>query len=751
MTFKVIHGPPCSGKSTYARKNMGMHDVLFDYDAISSALTNDNSHTVKGREYAHRFVMDMRSAYVDTAKAGKHIAQNVWFLITNLNDETRQWLEPLSPEYIRMEVREAECLHRLDHDDTRPDKAAWAEVIKKWFQDHVKDTTNNQNIKSAPRIRGCEDYLSNEKQYRSASWEASNNECTITGYAVVFEQRTVLFKDPETGKEYGEVIDRHALDGADMSDVVLRYNHTGRVLARTRNGSLRLTLDDYGLRIDADMSQSDEAKSHYQDIKNGLVDKMSFAFTDVQAMWDPQTHTRRILKIGRLMDVALVDFPAYNQTEVSARSHFEPYVDTDRASYRAAQVRTVHDSLLARIGQLGFCDEDQATDYRSQTMIDAGVAPLAPNLSWNTRGDTELDPIKHEILKLRDDIRLANTSSDLEAAAQRQQKLTALELQWQVAGARRNEIRKAIANGAGEPMPGTQPYTNYHARKEDANMNPESREFYGEFIEKRAAGSTGTMSKVIPTAVIEGAMEKAPNVFLNAARITSIAHNGNLVLPIAALQPIDKHDENAEISDAGYVPGTITIVHDEYCYQTGYSDLGLQLSASSLEGILQTTIVGSMLKKMDGICLGAIAGQAYTAGTNAVQIASGAAPDHAAFVELAGYLGSDFLANAKWYMHPITYFTWLLGLKDSNGRPLLPPGEVADNLAFCGFGISLDSQIPAKTVYFGDATRIHLNYARSPELKRWTDHDHNTEKFSIRAVAGAAAEPGCMVKMYVAG
>lgn len=71
--------------------------------------------------------------------------------------------------------------------------------------------------------------------------------------------------------------------------------------------------------------------------------------------------------------------------------------------------------------------------------------------------------------------------------------------------------------------------------------------------------------------------------------------------------------------------------------------------------------------------------------------------------------------------------------------------------AFCGYGIELDSQIPANTVYFGDATRVHLNYAREMELNAWTDYDHNTQKFSFRTIAGAAAEPGCMVKMYLAG
>lgn len=283
-------------------------------------------------------------------------------------------------------------------------------------------------------------------------------------------------------------------------------------------------------------------------------------------------------------------------------------------------------------------------------------------------------------------------------------------------------------------------------------MTTESREFFNKIIETRAAGSTNTMTSVIPAAVMQQyVVEKAPGAFLAAAKITAIAHNGNLTLPIATLQAVEAHAENAEVTDAGYVPGKITIAHNEYCYQTGYSDLGMKIGAENLERIVRDTILASMLKKMDGICIDAVAALTYTKSSNAVEIASAAAPTYAEFVELAGYLGSDFLEEAKWYMHPSTYFTWLMGLRDNQDRPILDASKLVSGQAFCGYGIELDSQIPAKTVYFGDAGRVHLNYARQPELNAWTDYDHNTQKFSVRTVAGAAAETGCMVKMYAAG
>ena len=139
MSFKVVYGPPCSGKSTYVKEHKGSTDVLFDYDRIFSAMTYATEHTKSERGFAHRFVMDVRSAFVRTAKNGEHGAEDVWFIITYPSERDREWLEPLNPEYILMDVTEEECLARLEKDDTRPDKEHQAEVIKKWFKDHTEE------------------------------------------------------------------------------------------------------------------------------------------------------------------------------------------------------------------------------------------------------------------------------------------------------------------------------------------------------------------------------------------------------------------------------------------------------------------------------------------------------------------------------------------------------------------------------------------------------------------------------------
>ena len=183
----------------------------------------------------------------------------------------------------------------------------------------------------------------NDFERRTSNWEAGN-EAIITGYAVVFDQRTVLYKDPETGIEYGEIIDCHALDGADMSDVVLRYNHNDNfmVLARTRNKSLDLNVDEKGLFIDATLQDDiTEHRDIFNAIKSGLIDKQSFAFVVNEDEYDYDTDTRTITKIGKVFDVSVVDQPFYNETDVSvARNESDEFLE------RRKQLREEHEAEL---------------------------------------------------------------------------------------------------------------------------------------------------------------------------------------------------------------------------------------------------------------------------------------------------------------------------------------------------------------------------------------------------------------------
>lgn len=147
--------------------------------------------------------------------------------------------------------------------------------------------------------------------------QEEKKELYVEGYAVRFNSPTVLFEFG--GVEYKEQIDRHAFDEAQMDDVIFNYNHGGKVMARTRNGTLELKVDDDGLFIRARLDGTEEGRRLYDEIAGGYIDRMSFAFTVREESFDKQTNTWTVQKVKRLYDTSAVDIPAYDDTSIEAR------------------------------------------------------------------------------------------------------------------------------------------------------------------------------------------------------------------------------------------------------------------------------------------------------------------------------------------------------------------------------------------------------------------------------------------------
>lgn len=138
----------------------------------------------------------------------------------------------------------------------------------------------------------------------------------IEGYAIVYNARTTLYE--YEGKKYYEIISSTALDGCDISDVVLRYNHSDQVfgVASTKNGTLELMNDSKGLKIRAKLANTTVGRDLYEMIKEKYCSKMSFAFILGDDEYDRDSRTRIIKKFKRIIDVSVVDMPAYPQTNV---------------------------------------------------------------------------------------------------------------------------------------------------------------------------------------------------------------------------------------------------------------------------------------------------------------------------------------------------------------------------------------------------------------------------------------------------
>lgn len=151
----------------------------------------------------------------------------------------------------------------------------------------------------------------------------SEKDMILEGTAAVFEKPTVI--EEYDGIEYKEVIDRHAFDNSDFSYCCLKYNHANSslLLARTRNNSLSVNIDDVGLKFHAKLFNTTNSRDVYTIVKEGGLDQCSFAFTVKRSEYDKLSHTRRILEIDKVFDISIVDVPAYGDTHVEARSFFE--------------------------------------------------------------------------------------------------------------------------------------------------------------------------------------------------------------------------------------------------------------------------------------------------------------------------------------------------------------------------------------------------------------------------------------------
>jgi HK97 family phage prohead protease len=145
----------------------------------------------------------------------------------------------------------------------------------------------------------------------------------LTGRPVVYDQPTVI---KDIFGEYTEVIRRGALDGADLSDTRLLYNHDLSKVPLARSPkTMWFKLDPAGLTMTAELPDTEEGRSVYTAVKRGDLTGMSFAFKVPEggSRYDAKTNTRTITKIEKIYECSIVPFPAYPQTSVEARAAIE--------------------------------------------------------------------------------------------------------------------------------------------------------------------------------------------------------------------------------------------------------------------------------------------------------------------------------------------------------------------------------------------------------------------------------------------
>ena len=167
----------------------------------------------------------------------------------------------------------------------------------------------------------------------------------VEGYATTFNSTYTLYS--YGNYEVQEQIAPDAFDQCDMSDVIMQYDHEGRVFARTSNGTLELKIDDHGLLIRADLSGTELGRQLYGEIMGGYITKMSFGFVvGEDKREETEDHAsgkitvlRTITRIDKLYDVSAVSIPANDATEISARSFGEGVIREALEEVRAVRER----------------------------------------------------------------------------------------------------------------------------------------------------------------------------------------------------------------------------------------------------------------------------------------------------------------------------------------------------------------------------------------------------------------------------
>lgn len=190
------------------------------------------------------------------------------------------------------------------------------------------------------------------KELRYAEIEPSGvSDLTLIGHPIVFETPTTI--NLEDGSSYTEIIHRGALDHCDLTDSTLKVNHNDAMVPLARTGrTMRLTVNDDGLYMVASLAGDNQtAREVYSAVRRGDLSGMSFAFTVPEggSRYDPATNTRHIDQIDRILEVSVVEHPAYPTASVEARDAITAARDAARAQ---AQDRAQRIAAMARAARI---------------------------------------------------------------------------------------------------------------------------------------------------------------------------------------------------------------------------------------------------------------------------------------------------------------------------------------------------------------------------------------------------------------
>ena len=217
--------------------------------------------------------------------------------------------------------------------------------------------------------KSIDEKLNEGRQYRNIDISGfelrkdGDQEKIVSGYATTFNQPYELYRWAYDGHVYivNEQVDARAFDDCDMADVVMQYDHEGRVFARTSNDTLELATDQHGLHVRADLGGTEIGRDLYEEIEGGYTTKMSFGFRVAEDKREETierneetgvtttTVLRTITKISKLYDVSAVSLPANDATSISARNFGKGVIDEIMEEYQKREAQKTRIKILTEV------------------------------------------------------------------------------------------------------------------------------------------------------------------------------------------------------------------------------------------------------------------------------------------------------------------------------------------------------------------------------------------------------------------
>lgn len=346
----LVLGSSCSGKSTYVRSNSDSGDLIFDFDNIHKAISNNPSH--RHIKNIKDYVFEIRKTIYNKLKEDDNI--RAWIINSTPYKENRQKIvDELGAEIIYLKRSKEKCLEIAKNE--RPEE--WLEYIENYhqnFQD-FDDTENVKIIDMDNETLNKRNNLNTEglerRNFINSEIRIANSESReVVGYASVF---TDSEGNPALSENLGgfrEKIDPNSFDTVLDDDVKALFNHNPDLILASKANSLKLSVDERGLKYSFTIP---EGLSYGNDLlvnlENGNVTQSSFGFIVEEDSWDEDEDgntIRTIIKVGRLLDVSPVVYPAYPDSTVAKRNFLNYRTEREKQENKKQEKYQIKRELL---------------------------------------------------------------------------------------------------------------------------------------------------------------------------------------------------------------------------------------------------------------------------------------------------------------------------------------------------------------------------------------------------------------------